>query len=71
MNDKMTKLVQLRMEAERSKALLAQVAAAVADAIEEMDQKKQDAASAVTMEQVNAAIDARLEELLQTLAPNS
>ena len=54
MNEKLTSLEQLRMTAERSALLSAQVALAAAEAVEELS------ARAVTMEQVHQAISAAL-----------
>nr|WP_326164963.1 hypothetical protein [uncultured Oscillibacter sp.] len=51
MSDKLTNLTHLRMVAESSRELSAQVAQAAAEALEEL------AAAAATMEQVDAAID--------------
>lgn len=62
MSEKLTSLAQLRRTAERSKELSAQVAAAAAGAIEELT------ASAVTMEQVNAAIAGAVGDIEAALA---
>lgn len=51
MSDKLTNLTHLRMVAEASRELSAQVAQAAAEALEEL------AAAAATMEQVDAAIE--------------
>ena len=56
MNDKLTSIQHLRSAAVEARGLIAQVAGPAAEALEELSAKKQDAASAVTMEQVNAAI---------------
>ncbi len=57
MNEKLTSLAQLRMAAEKSKELSAQVAAAAAEALEELE------ANAVTMEQVDAAISGAVGQI--------
>lgn len=62
MSGKLTSLAQLRMTAEKSKELSAQVAAAAAGAIEELT------ASAVTMDQVNAAIAGAVGDIEAALA---
>ena len=62
MNEKLTSLAQLRMAAEKSKELSAQVAAAAAEALEELE------ANAVTMEQVDAAISGAVGQIEAALA---
>ena len=62
MNEKLTSLAQLRMAAEKSKELSAQVAAAAAEALEELE------ANAVTMEQVDAAISGAVGRIAAALA---
>ena len=57
MNEKLTSLAQLRMAAEKSKELSAQVAAAAAEALEELE------ANAVTMEQVDAAMSGAVGQI--------
>ena len=57
MGEKLTSLAQLRMAAEKSKELSAQVAAAAAEALEELE------ANAVTMEQVDAAISGAVGQI--------
>lgn len=59
MSDKLTNLTHLRMAAEAARDLSAQVAQAAAEAIEEL------ASSAVTMEQVNAAIRQAVTEAVE------
>ena len=56
MRDKLTSLQQLRATAVEAKGLIAEVAGTAAAAMEGLDAKKLDAAGAVTMAQVNAAI---------------
>lgn len=62
MNEKLTSLAQLRMAAEKSKELSAQVAAAAAEALEELE------ANAVTMDQVDAAISGAVGQIEAALA---
>ena len=62
MNEKLTSLAQLRMAAEKSKELSAQVAAAAAEALEELE------ANAVNMEQVDAAISGAVGQIEAALA---
>ena len=62
MNEKLTSLAQLRMAAEKSKELSAQVAAAAAEALEELE------ANAVTMEQVDAEISGAVGQIEAALA---
>ena len=62
MNEKLTSLAQLRMAAEKSKELAAQVAAAAAEALEELE------ANAVTMEQGDAAISGAVGQIEAALA---
>ena len=62
MDEKLTSLAQLRMAAEKSKELSAQVAAAAAEALEELE------ANAVTMEQVDAAISGAVGQIEAALA---
>ena len=62
MGEKLTSLAQLRMAAEKSKELSAQVAAAAADALEELE------ANAVTMDQVDAAISGAVGQIEAALA---
>jgi len=62
MGEKLTSLAQLRMAAEKSKELSAQVAAAAAEALEELE------ANAVTMEQVDAAISGAVGQIEAALA---
>jgi len=54
--DKLTKLEHLRSASRETKNLIGQVASAAAAAIEELADKKQDAASAISMDKVNTAI---------------
>lgn len=56
MRKKLTSLQQLRAASVEARGLIAQVAGTAAEAIEELAEKKQDAAAAVTMDQVTAAI---------------
>ena len=62
MDEKLTSLAQLRMAAEKSKELSAQVAAAAAEALEELE------ANAVTMDQVDAAISGAVGQIEAALA---
>ena len=63
MGEKLTSLAQLRMAAEKSKELSAQVAAAAAaEALEELE------ANAVTMDQVDAAISGAVGQIEAALA---
>ena len=62
MNEKLTSLAQLRMAAEKSKELSAQVAAAAAEALEELE------AIAVTMDQGDAAISGAVGQIEAALA---
>ena len=62
MSEKLTSLAQLRMAAEKSKELSAQVAAAAAEALEELE------ANAVTMDQVDAAISGAVGQIEAALA---
>ena len=62
MGEKLTSLAQLRMAAEKSKELSAQVAAAAAEALEERE------ANAVTMDQVDAAISGAVGQIEAALA---
>lgn len=57
MDDKLTNLIQLRMASERVNGLIGQVAGATAEALEEMDSKKQNLDTALT--------EARVLELIQ------
>ena len=54
MNEKLTSLAQLRMTAEKSKELSAQVASAMAEAVEELDASKAAVEHTHTAEQVGA-----------------
>lgn len=56
MRKKLTSLDQLRTASAEARRLIAQVAGTAAAAIEELAASKQDASSAVTMEQVSDAI---------------
>lgn len=65
MSEKLTSLQQLRASALEAKGLIAQVAGTAAAAIEELAAGKQDAASAVTMEQVSGAIQAAVSGAIE------
>ena len=54
--DKLPKLEHLRSASRETKNLIGQVASTAAAAIEELADKKQDAASAISMDKVNTAI---------------
>ena len=54
--DKLTKLEHLCSASREAKGLIGQVASTAAAAIEELADKKQDAASAISMDKVNTAI---------------
>lgn len=65
MEKKVTTLEHLRAAALETQGVVAEVASAAVAAIEEIDQKKQDADTAVTMEAVNAAIYAAITGAIQ------
>ena len=65
MRKKLTSLEQLRAAAVEARGRLAQGAGTAAEAIEELAEKKQDAAAAVTMEQVAAAIESAVTAAME------
>lgn len=65
MRKKLTSLEQLRAAAVEARGLIAQVAGTAAEAIEELAERTQDAAAAVTMEQVAAAIESAVTAAME------